>query len=106
MEHRLQIDRSGPVCTGFSTHSGAMDLQIRRKLASLGPILAIDAISPTGSWIWLTTCFHFQVIMSSYSFSFGGVHLVGGSARHPIEPLATRLGALRLPRPQGRTCSQ
>ncbi len=49
MEHRLRIDRSGPVCTGFLTHSGAMGLQIRRKLASLEPIPAFDAISPTGS---------------------------------------------------------
>ena len=49
MEHRLRIERNGPFCTGFLTHSGAMGLQIRRKLASLGPILAIDAINPTGS---------------------------------------------------------
>ncbi len=49
MEHRLQIDRSGPFRTGFLTHSGAMGLQIRRKLCSLGSIFAIDAISPTGT---------------------------------------------------------
>ena len=48
MERRLRIDRSGPFFTAFLTHSGAMGLQIRQKLSSLGPILAIDAISPTG----------------------------------------------------------
>jgi len=48
-EHRLRIDRRGPFCTGLLTHSGAMGLQIRHKLASPGPILAIDAISPTAS---------------------------------------------------------
>ena len=48
MEHRLQIDRSRPFCTGLLTHSGAMGLQIRRKLCSLGSFFAIDAISPTG----------------------------------------------------------
>ena len=41
MEHRLQIDRSRPFCTGFLTHSGAMGLQIRRKLCSLGSIFAV-----------------------------------------------------------------
>jgi len=49
MNHRLQIDRNGPFFTGFLTHSGAMGLQIRQKLSSLGPIFAIDAISPTAS---------------------------------------------------------
>ena len=47
-KRRLRIDRSGPFFTVFLTHSGAMGLQIRLKLSSLGPILAIDAISPTG----------------------------------------------------------
>ena len=37
---RLQIDRSGPFFTVFLPHSRAMGLQIRQKLASLGPILA------------------------------------------------------------------
>ena len=46
---RLQIDRSGPFFTVLFTHSGAMGLQIRQKLSSLGPIFAIDAPSPTGS---------------------------------------------------------
>ena len=46
---RLQIDRSGPFFTVFLTHSGTMGLQIRQKLSSLGPILAFDAPSPTGS---------------------------------------------------------
>ena len=35
-------------------------------------------------------------------FSFDGIHPLGGSATHPIEPLAKRLGSLRLPRPPGR----
>ena len=48
MERRLRIDRSGPFFTAFLTHSGAMGLQIRQKLSSLGPILASDAISQTG----------------------------------------------------------
>ena len=34
--------------------------------------------------------------MSIYFFSFGEVHPLGDSATHPIEPLATRLGALLL----------
>ena len=46
---RLQTDRSGPFFTVFLTDSGAMGLQIRQKLSSLGPIFAIDAPSPTGS---------------------------------------------------------
>ena len=29
-------------------------------------------------------------------FRFDGIHLLGDSATHPIEPLATRLGALLL----------
>ena len=37
---RLQIDRTGPFFTVFLTHSGAMELQIRQKLFSLGPIFA------------------------------------------------------------------
>jgi hypothetical protein len=45
---RLQIDRSAPFFTGFLAHSSAMSLQIRQKLASLGPIFASDAPSPTG----------------------------------------------------------
>jgi hypothetical protein len=49
MEHRLRTDRSGPFCISFLTYSMAMSLQIRYKLFSLGSILAIDAISPTGS---------------------------------------------------------
>ena len=36
----MQIDRSGPFFTVFLTHSGAMGLQIRQKLSSLGPIFA------------------------------------------------------------------
>ena len=35
--------------TGFLSHSWAMGLQIRQKLSSLGPLLAIDAPRPTGS---------------------------------------------------------
>ncbi len=38
--------------------------------------------------------------MSICFFSFDGVHLVGHSAAHPIEPLATRQGALLLLAPQ------
>jgi hypothetical protein len=45
---RLQIDPSGPFFTVFLAHSLAMGLQIRQKLASLGPIFAFDAPSPTG----------------------------------------------------------
>ena len=37
---RLQIDRSGPFFTVFLTDSGAMGMQIRQKLSSLGPIFA------------------------------------------------------------------
>ena len=33
----------------LQAHSWAMGLQIRQKLSSLGPLLAIDAPSPTGS---------------------------------------------------------
>ena len=46
---RLQIDRSGPFFTVFLPHSGAMGLQIRQKLSSLGPIYTFGAPSPTGS---------------------------------------------------------
>ena len=46
---RLQIDCYSPFFTVFLTHSGAMGLQIRQKLSSLGPIFAFDAPSPTGS---------------------------------------------------------
>ena len=53
---RLQTDLSGPFLasplfenTVFLPHSSAMGLQIRQKLASLGPIFALDAPSPTGS---------------------------------------------------------
>jgi len=34
--------------------------------------------------------------MSIYFFSFDVAHPLGDSATHPIEPLATRLGALLL----------
>ncbi|MEY4563776.1 MAG: hypothetical protein RLZZ618_3053, partial [Pseudomonadota bacterium] len=39
----------GPFFTVFLSHSGAMGLQIRQKLSSLGPIFAFDVPSPTGS---------------------------------------------------------
>ena len=59
MERRLRIDRSGSFLasplfenTVFLTHSGAMGLHIRQKLSSLGPILAIDALSPAGCQRW------------------------------------------------------
>ena len=44
IEHRLNIDRSGPFCTGFLTHSGAMGLQIRHRL--LGSIRAVRCHEP------------------------------------------------------------
>ena len=50
-KRRLQIDRSSPFFTAFLPHSRAMGLQTRQKLSSLGPIFAIDAPSPTGSWV-------------------------------------------------------
>ncbi len=40
----------------------------------------------------MTACFHVQVLMSIFFFSFDGVHHLGDSATHPIELLATRLG--------------
>jgi hypothetical protein len=43
------MGRIGPFFTGFLTQSGAMVLQILQKLSSLGPILAFDDQSPTGS---------------------------------------------------------
>ncbi len=51
-KHRLQFDRSGPFLasplfenTVFLPHSPAMGLQIRQKLASLGPNFAFYAPS-------------------------------------------------------------
>ena len=53
--------------------------------------------------IQLTACFPLLVLMSIYFFSFDVAHPLGDSATHPIEPLATRLGALLLL--AGRSCA-
>jgi hypothetical protein len=48
------MDRSGPFFTAFLLHALAMELQIRQKLPSLGPILlkpavfALDVPGPMG----------------------------------------------------------
>ncbi|HOE44173.1 MAG TPA: hypothetical protein PLB25_21460 [Rhodoferax sp.] len=53
-------------------------------------------------WILqLTVGFHLQVLMRIYFFGFDGFHPLHGSATHPIEPLATRLLSLLIPRPPG-----
>jgi hypothetical protein len=48
----VQIDRSGLFFTVFCPMAGAMGLQIRQKLFSLGPIFAIDAPNTTASEAW------------------------------------------------------
>ena len=63
----------------------------------------MQATEAHSNWILqLTVGFHLQVLMRIYFFGFDGIHPLHDSATHSIEPLATRLGALPIPRPPGR----
>jgi len=49
MNRRLQIDGAGPFFAGFLPHGTTMRWRIWQKMASAGPIFAIDDQSPTGT---------------------------------------------------------
>ena len=63
----------------------------------------MQATEAHSNWILqLTVGFHLQVLMRIYFFGFDGIHPLHDSAAYPIEPLATRLWSLLMPRPPGR----